>query len=55
MNINILTNGSMYYLINNSIIVFHLKKILLDFFLIFIFKYIFISTHFILEKNIFNN
>lgn len=31
---NILTNGSMYYLTKNSIIIFHLKKILLDFFYI---------------------
>lgn len=33
---NILTNGSMYYLTKNSIIIFHLKKILLDFFYIYL-------------------
>lgn len=33
---NILTNSSMYYLTKNSIIIFHLKKILLDFFYIYL-------------------
>lgn len=32
----ILTNSSMYYLTKNSIIIFHLKKILLDFFYIYL-------------------
>lgn len=32
----ILTNSSMYYLTKKSIIIFHLKKILLDFFYIYL-------------------